>query len=119
MGVSAASEDAELTEVVGLLDDDVARAILRETSREPLSASDLADRVEGSLPTIYRRLEALSDADLLFTQTQIDPDGDHFKQYSARFETLLVELERGTFEAELTLKEDPADRFTRLFEELG
>lgn len=108
-----------MTAVVGLLDDDVARTILAETSVEPLSASDLAERCDASPPTIYRRLEDLQEADLVFERTRIDPGGDHHSVYVARFRRLLVELEAGEYDVELTLVEDPADRFTRLFEELG
>lgn len=112
-------EDADLTEVTSLLDDDVARTILAETSVEPMSARDLHERCDASLPTVYRRLDALQESDLLAAQTRIDADGDHYDVYSARFRRLLVELERGEYDVELTLVEDPADRFTRLFEEMG
>jgi len=113
------SADAELSDVASLLDDDVARTILAATSIEPMSAQDLETRCDASLPTIYRRLEALEETDLVAAQTRIDSGGDHYDVYSARFRRLLVELERGEFDVELTLVEDPADRFTRLFEEMG
>lgn len=112
------SEEA-LTEVVGLLEDDVARTILAATSVQAMSASELAERCDVSEPTIYRRLEQLRAADLVAEGTELDPGGDHYRVYRARFQRLLVELQRGDYEVELTLMEDPADRFTRLFEELG
>lgn len=108
-----------MVEVVGLLDDDVARTILAATSVQAMSASELAERCDTSMPTIYRRLEDLEEADLLFQRTRIDPGGDHHNVYAARFRRLLVELEAGEYEVELLVEEDPADRFTRLFEELG
>jgi len=115
----SASEDAGLPEVVSLLDDEVARTILTETSVEPMAASELGERCDASLPTIYRRLDALEEAELVASRTHVDPDGDHYEVYAARFSRLLVELERGSFRTELTLLEDPADRFTRLFEGIG
>lgn len=108
-----------MPDVVGLLDDDVARTILAATSVEPMSASELATRCGVSEPTVYRRLERLQAADLVVEGTELDPGGDHYNVYRARFHRLLVELEDGTYEVDVSLLEDPADRFTRLFEELG
>lgn len=113
------SEDWELTEVVSLLDDEYARAILRETSTEPMSASTLSDRCEASLPTIYRRVNALTDADLLAERTELDDGGDHYSVYVARLDNLTIDLGDGAFELRVSLTEDdPADRFTDLFEGL-
>lgn len=108
-----------LTEVAGLLEDDVSRSILAATSVEPMSASELAAHCDVSEPTVYRRLERLQAADLVAEGTELDPDGDHYSVYSARFARLLVELKRGDYDVELALREDPADRFTRLFEGIG
>jgi AcrR family transcriptional regulator len=111
--------DETLQEVAGLLEDDVAREVLAATSVDAMSASNLAERCDVSEPTIYRRLEELREADLLAEGQELDPGGDHYTVYRARFQRLLVELERGDYDVEVTLLEDPADRFTRLFEELG
>jgi AcrR family transcriptional regulator len=108
-----------MQEVAGLLEDDVAREVLAATSVEAMSASDLAERCDVSEPTIYRRLESLRDAELVAQGQELDPDGDHYTVYRARFQRLRVELERGDYDVEVTLLEDPADRFTRLFEEIG
>lgn len=108
-----------MAEVVGLLEDDVARTILAATSVDAMSAGDLADRCDVSEPTVYRRLERLRAADLVAEGTELDPGGDHYTVYRARFRRLLVELQRGEYDVDIDLAEDPADRFTRLFEEMG
>ncbi|WP_158057772.1 winged helix-turn-helix domain-containing protein [Halorussus halophilus] len=113
------SEDWELTDVVSLLDDEYARAILRETSIEPMSASTLSERCDASLPTIYRRVNALTDADLLTERTELDGGGDHYSVYAGRLDRLTIDLDDGTFDLDVSLTEDdPADRFTDLFEGL-
>jgi AcrR family transcriptional regulator len=111
--------EAELQSVAGLLEDDVAREVLAATSVQAMSASELAERCSVSEPTIYRRLEELQEAELLADATEIDPGGDHYTVYRARFQRLVVELRQGDYDVELALLEDPADRFTRLFEEIG
>jgi DNA-binding transcriptional ArsR family regulator len=112
------SEDEDDLAVVSLLDDDTAAEILRQTSEEAMSANELTEYCNASEPTIYRRLERLSDQDLVIEQQEVDPDGHHYKTYTARLERVVIELEGGTFETEVFLREDPADQFTRLFDQL-
>lgn len=111
--------DDEDTAVLGLLDDDVARTILIETSIQPMSADELCTHCDVSPPTIYRRIGQLQEHDLLEVRQQLDPDGHHYKTYVARLEGVSVELENGTMAIEIQRTEESAfDRFTRLFEEL-
>lgn len=112
-------QDPEESGVISLLDDEYARAILVESSREPLSAAALAERCDASEPTIYRRLEQLQDHDLIVEQQQLDPDGHHYKTYQTRVERVTVEIEDGEYSIDVSRREvDAADRFTRLFEGL-
>jgi DNA-binding transcriptional ArsR family regulator len=110
-------EDDELA-VVSLLDDEYAAEILRRTSEEPMSATDLTEHCDASEPTIYRRLDRLSDQDLVIERQEVDPQGHHYKTYAARLERVVIELDDGEFRTELFLREDPADQFTRLFDRL-
>jgi DNA-binding transcriptional ArsR family regulator len=113
-------DDAEDTSILSVLDDEYARAILIETSIEPLSASDLSERCDASPPTIYRRIEQLQDHDLIVEQQQLDPDGHHYKTYQTRMERVTVEIEDGDCTIDVARREvDAADRFTRLFEGLS
>lgn len=112
-------EEQDGTEVIALLDDEYARAILVETSREPQSATALGETCDASDPTIYRRLERLREAGLVTEQQQLDPGGHHYKTYEADVERVTVEIEDGEWSVEVTPREeDPADRFTRLYEGL-
>lgn len=111
--------DEEDIEVLGLLDDDVVRTILIQTSSQPMSVDTLRTHCDVSPPTIYRRIDRLHEHDLLEVQQELDPDGHHYKTYVARLEGVSVELEDGTLDVEIRrTEEDPSDRFTRLFEEL-
>lgn len=112
------SDDEEI-EVLGLLDDDVAREILIQTSNRPMSADALSTHCNVSPPTIYRRINQLHKYELLEEQQQIDTDGHHYKTYVARLERISVELKDGGMTVEIRrVEENAADRFTRLFEEL-
>ena len=111
------SEEADLPELLALLDDEYARSILTETSVEPMSASTLSDRCDASLPTIYRRLERLEECGLVTERTEIASDGNHYSVYEARLDTVELSLEEGSFAVDVAYRdEDVADKFTRMWE---
>lgn len=111
--------DDEEAEVLALLDDEYARTILIETSKEPMAAETLTERCNASPPTIYRRIDRLDQHDLLESHQELDPDGHHYKTYTARLERVSVEFADGEMEMDVyRTEEDPSDRFTRLYEEL-
>ena len=110
--------DEDLVAIASLLEDDYAREILAATSVEAHSANELAEVCGASPPTIYRRIERLNDHDLLTEAQQLDPDGHHYKVYAANLEKVTVELEAGEYTVEVARTTDPADRFTKLYDEL-
>jgi predicted transcriptional regulator len=111
-------EDVEVTTVVGLLDDDYARDILAVASERKCSAKELAEAVDASLPTVYRRVDDLVDAGLLVEETELRSDGNHHSVYVTTLSRVELELSEGTFEMQLERKTDVADRFTDMFERL-
>lgn len=111
------SEDFDPADVIELLDDDYAREILVTASTEPKSARELGEACDASLPTVYRRVEELEAAGLVDVGTVPDGEGNHYSVYSTRMERFAVEIDDGTLDAELILREEHvADRFTRLYE---
>ena len=115
------SEKDDGRDVLALLDDEYARAILRESSEEALTAAELADRCDASNSTIYRRIERLKECDLIVEQTQYDPDGHHRSVYASRLNGVEVRFEGREVHVELDRIEpdqDPADRFTRMWQDL-
>ncbi|MDZ5813275.1 helix-turn-helix domain-containing protein, partial [Halorubrum sp. AD140] len=107
-------------ETVGeLLEDEYARSILAETSRESLSAQELVDRCDASPPTVYRRINRLQELDMLDEEQMIDPDGHHYRTFSARLERVTIELRGGEYAVSVDRTEpDPVERFTKLYEGL-
>ncbi|WIV68169.1 winged helix-turn-helix domain-containing protein [Natrialbaceae archaeon AArc-T1-2] len=111
------SEEPDLSELLAVLDDEYARAILTETSVEPMSASTLSDRCDASLPTIYRRLERLEECHLVTEETELAADGNHYSVYEANLDSLELSLDDGEFALAVDYRdEDVADKFTRMWE---
>lgn len=111
------SEDPDLATVVSLLDDECTRCILTATSTEPMSATELADRCDVSLPTVTRRVDRLLEAGLVEEATRLRPDGHHDDVYTATLDRAEVRLADGAFEFTLERDErDAADELKRLWE---
>ena len=113
------TEDADVATVAGLLDDEYARAILAATSVSAMSADELAESIDASPPTVYRRIDRLREHDLVTADRRLDPDGHHYEVFSARLARVEVELDDGEYAVAIERREpDAADRFTELFEGL-
>lgn len=104
-------------DVLRLLGDDYARAILRFTSDRPLSASALSERCGASDSTIYRRIEQLRALDLLHEYTTPDPDGGHYTLFEANLARLSVRFEDGELDADVD-ERDPAEQFAHTWDHL-
>ncbi len=102
---------------VSLLNDEYARGVLAIADTEPVSATELAERIDALPQTVYRRVETLTDAGLLAEATRPRSDGHHESVYVATFDELRVRLEDGSFDAsiEASSGEDAADRLTDLW----
>lgn len=116
------SEECDEERVLELLEDRYARAILTETSAEPMSAQTLSERCDASVTTMYRRLDRLKECDLVEEQIRPQPDGNHYKVFASRLESFAVTFEDGEMRAAIdrgeAASEDVADRFTRMWKDL-
>ncbi|GAD52954.1 transcriptional regulator, trmB family [Halarchaeum acidiphilum MH1-52-1] len=106
-------------ELLDALGDTRSRAVLAALDDEPRSAKELADVLDISLPTVYRRLDTLEESDLVTAQTAVADDGNHYKRYSCAFEELSIRLERGEYVVNVNREDDLAGRFSDLWSELG
>lgn len=86
--VLAALSDDDAVEMIAALDG-------------PKTASQISEECDIPLSTTYRKLERLTDADLLRESTEIRRDGQHTTRYSVAFDAVTVELDE---ENELTVE---------------
>jgi len=103
-------------DVVELLADDYARAILVETAEGPKSVNALSDACGADPSTIYRRVERLDEVGLVTDEQRLDPGGHHHKVYVSRLAEVRVTVDETGMEVTVERTEAPSDRFTRLFE---
>jgi predicted transcriptional regulator len=112
------SSDETRDGLLELLGEELVRQILAASSREPMSAKELSDTCDVAPSTIYRRVEDMIDSDLLVERTQIEADGSHHSVYEANVDHLDIEIDDGTIDVSVHVREDAAKRFTRIWSDI-
>ncbi|ELZ11424.1 helix-turn-helix domain-containing protein [Natrinema thermotolerans] len=102
-------ETVDTQAVLAALDDDACRAILEATTQEALTATELSDRCDIPMSTAYRKVELLTDADLVEEQVRINTSGKHATEYATNFDDVHVSVGDDGFEIELTKPEGDAE----------
>jgi DNA-binding transcriptional ArsR family regulator len=112
-------QDVPEQEVFEAISSEKAREILAMASREPNSAKDLEEESDATLTTIYHHTGRLTEANLLRTETQIDPEGDHYETFETTVSRVSLEIENGEWSLDIRIRDDLADRFSTLWRMLG
>ena len=113
--------DDSISEVISLLNDQFAAAILAEASTEAMSANELADRCNTTASTVYKRIRKLRKYDLLCEEQVMDPGGHHYKRYKTILDQITIGINDGEYIVEVTVTEeegDAVDRLSRMYEGL-
>jgi len=95
-------------EVLSLLGDEYARAVLEATAQAPRSGREIVEETGFSKATVYRRLDRLEEAGLIASQTVFDPDGHHRERFRLAFEGATCRF--GPDGIETTIHQTGADR---------
>ena len=112
----SAEESTDLQSVLDALDDADGRAIIRELD-EPRTASELSEDCDIPLSTTYRKLDLLTEAELLEEGTEIRSDGHHTTTYAVAFDEVRIALtESRTLDVEVRHPErNPEDRLADIW----
>ncbi|MFC4408179.1 ArsR/SmtB family transcription factor [Haloarchaeobius iranensis] len=89
-------------ELLSLLSDDHARAILKVISEQGRPARTIAERLDLSRATVYRRLNRLEDAGLVDTTMAYHSEGHHRKHYFAELNEFRLSFDGGDVAVETT-----------------
>ena len=112
-------DEKSIEEILDTIGDQHARRVLAAISREPQSAKELAEECDMSLPTIYRRIEMLTEYELVKDRTLVADDGNHYKVYESNFESTVISLEDQEYKVRIYREENLPDRFSQLWDELN
>jgi DNA-binding HxlR family transcriptional regulator len=87
--------DSAAPAALDLLDDEYAREVLFALTSGPRRGRDLVAACDASRSTVYRRVNSLEDAGLVTTETNVDPDGHHCKEFRLVRDRLTVTFRDG------------------------
>lgn len=103
-------DDVDAQAVLSALDDDGCRAILDATTGESLTATELAEQCDIPTSTAYRKVEKLTEADLVEEHIRINTSGKHATEYRRCFDDVVVSVgDAGEVEIELTQPDASSD----------
>lgn len=86
------SDEAPAAELLSLFGDQYTCDILRALIDRPMAARELAEATDMSRPTVYRRLDRLTDAGLVAETLQVASDGHHRTEFRLAVETVEFEI---------------------------
>jgi hypothetical protein len=104
------SADWDPNTVFDVLGDEEARRLLAVANVEPVSADRLADALGVSEATVYRRVDACTEYDLLAERTRVDEHGNHYTLYETKLQRACFEIEGGGYDVNVELRRDAVDR---------
>lgn len=101
-------DDTETAQdLLDVFQDPDCRAILEATTDEALSATEISETCDLPLSTAYRKLELLSETDVLAERTRIRRSGKHASEYVRRVEDVTISVtDDGAVELTVTRRED-------------
>lgn len=79
-------------ELLELLGDEYTRRVLQTVTGQSRTGREIIEMTSVSKPTVYRRLDRLQEAGLVESETEVDADGHHRKQFTAVVERFDVEF---------------------------
>lgn len=112
------TDDRASEGILNTLGDDEARTILSAISEDAQSAKELADNLDFSLTTVYRRLERLEEQEIIKDRMELADDGNHYKVYESDFNKVVVSLRGGEFEVRIFPEENLPGRLADLWDDL-
>jgi DNA-binding transcriptional ArsR family regulator len=113
-------QDTEaVEEILDTIGDNQARQILALLSQRPLSAKEIADVLDFSLPTVYRRLDLLKEHDLIRADTLVGENGNHYKVFECNFDSTVISLDDAEYSIQVYREDSLPDSFSDLWDELA
>lgn len=83
--------EPDLQPVVDALDDADCRTIIEHLD-EPMTAGEVSEECDIPMSTTYRKLDVLSEAELLAEGVEVRQDGHHATRYRTDFTEVIVSL---------------------------
>lgn len=95
----ATQPDPSTEELLNLFGDEHTRQTLEAIAAAPKCGQSIAEELDVSRATVYRRLNTLVDAGLATAELTVAEDGNHRNRYEATVNSVSVTVDDGELEA--------------------
>ena len=112
-------DEEPIESILDTIGDRRTRHVLASIAHESRSAKEIAEELDLSLPTVYRRIEELEEHDLVTGRTEIASDGNHYRVFECAFESTVISLNDGEYEVQIFREGNVPDRFATLWDDLS
>lgn len=89
---------------IEVLGDQTTRQILAALNVQRQTVKELAQRLNLSQPTVYRRIHILEEHDLIEERSVVTQGGSHYKLYKCQFTSAFIHLRGPNYDVEITRK---------------
>lgn len=104
--------------ILDVFGDPIARATLVVANDRSVSVKEIAETLDVSNPTIYRRIDPLVDANLLAERRRIDTDGNQHKEYETILDEAKFSIDGDSYTVDIQVDQDLTDDFESIWSDL-
>lgn len=104
--------------ILDVFGDSIARATLVIANGSPVSVKEIAEALDVSNPTIYRRIDPLVDANLLAERRRVDTDGNQHKEYETILDEATFSIEGDSYTVDIQVDQDLTHDFESIWSDL-
>jgi predicted transcriptional regulator len=94
-------EEPLKSDLLGIVSDKYCRCILHAIMDKPKSAMEIAHECKIPISTVYRRIQVLHDAKMLYTSGSISGEGKKFFLYKSKIKEISTHFNNGEVKVEL------------------
>lgn len=106
------------TNILDVFGDRIARATLVIANQDPVAVKEIAEVLDVSDPTVYRRIDPLVEANLLAVSTRVDENGNQHKVYETILDEVTFAIEGDTYAVDVQVDQGLSDNFGDLWSDL-
>lgn len=96
-------------ELLDLLGDEYVADILQTLSGSEMAARDIAEDCGMSRPTVYRRLDRLTEAGVVASRLRPESEGHHRQEFRLILEEIAVQFREDGFDGRVRVRESATD----------
>lgn len=112
------SKEWDPSDIFDVLGCEYAREVLVAADDGPLSAREIAERCEASLPTVYRRIDVLQEYGFVAEHDRVTADGTHHSAFETTLDRVTLHVEDDDITVEPSFTHRLGEKFRRFWRDM-